>query len=235
MPPKRCRIICIGGPIAIPLRRDPGWLPSLPLAIPRGSVPDPVSTRIGTTSQSRPPTLRGGTRPRGISGSNGPHHGHRTARRAERRKDPLVGRERDPRFRGPAPTAGLPSAGQHLRCRGPTRGGGWGGARSTPIRPSRRLRRSGRPARGRSRSRRRSRHRRAPRGGHQVGTEQRLQHRRGDAAGRPSGADPLGTSRIFRSRSAHGTAGGRGRGRHSPEPMIPRAEQRSRAGAADQD
>ena len=36
MPPKRCRIICIGGPIATPTSATRAWLPSLSLATPRG-------------------------------------------------------------------------------------------------------------------------------------------------------------------------------------------------------
>lgn len=48
MPPKRCRIICIGGPIATPTSATRAWLPSLPLATPRGPA-GPVRNPIGPT------------------------------------------------------------------------------------------------------------------------------------------------------------------------------------------
>ena len=49
MPPKRCRIICIGGPIATPTSATRAWLPSLPLATPRGPAGpgvDPIGTDV---------------------------------------------------------------------------------------------------------------------------------------------------------------------------------------------
>ena len=71
-------------------RRDPG-VAAEPLGSPPArsrrrrcvrSAPD----RRGRES-SAPPTPRGALRPRGIPGPSGSHHGHRSARRAERRVD----------------------------------------------------------------------------------------------------------------------------------------------------
>ena len=64
MPPKRCRIICIGGPIATPTSATRAWLPSLPLATPRGPIGTGVNPIGPRRDRSRPPALRGGIKAR---------------------------------------------------------------------------------------------------------------------------------------------------------------------------
>jgi hypothetical protein len=225
MPPKRCRIICIGGPIATPIRTRPGSGCRASGSPPREVPQD--------QQQSRPPALRGGTCQRGIPGSIGPHHGYRAARRVERRASQVVQQRGRARSGRPASTAGLSSTGKYLRRRGSARRRRRRGSRASAVGPGRRLRRDRGPPRRGSGSRCEPSHGRAPRRAHPIGTQQGLQRHRSSPPGRSSGADPLGAPRICRKRSAHGTAGGRGRDHHQPDPMIPRAEQRHRAGAAD--
>ena len=92
MPPKRCRIICIGGPIATPTGATRAWLPERYRSPPREAAAgsDVESDRTRDVTDRDPPALRGGISPRGISGSSGSHHRHRSTRRAERRRRPVV-------------------------------------------------------------------------------------------------------------------------------------------------
>ena len=195
-----------------------------------GSPPREVPQDL---QQSRPPALRGGTCQRGIPGSIGPHHGHRAARRLSAGLLKSSG------------TAGALVPGDLLRqlvylpqasifvaeARRDVVGGA---VLALPaVGPRRRLRRDGGPPCRGSGPRCGPSDGRAPRGAPPIGPQQGLQRHRSGTPGRSSGADPLGASRIYRKRSAHGTAGGRGGDHHQPDPMIPRAEQRHRAGAAD--
>ena len=100
LPPKRCRIIDIGGPNATPVGATRAWLSSLCARHPARSRRrrcEPVGSRSATDANHMlPPTRTRCTRPRGIPGPTGSHHGHRTARRAQRRLASVVRRLRDP-------------------------------------------------------------------------------------------------------------------------------------------
>ena len=86
--------------------------------------------------------LRGTNLRRGIPGPSRPCHGHRSSRRPERRDRLRIDRGDEPARRGgPAPSARLPSAGQHLRRRGAAHRRGRGRPGPPAVGARRRLRR----------------------------------------------------------------------------------------------
>ena len=125
LPPKRCRIIGAGGPNATPVGATRAWLSSLWLALPRGPVDDAATVRS-----------------RSASGREF-HCSSRPARGASARVEYLIrparitdierlvalsgGSVRAAAGGGsldaarPAPPAGLPAAGEHLRRRSAAR------------------------------------------------------------------------------------------------------------------
>ena len=80
------------------------------------------------------PTLRGWTRRRGIPGPSGPCHGHRSARRPERRLGAVRPQREPARCGRSASPARLPAAGQRLRRR--SRGAVVVGGAILALRPS---------------------------------------------------------------------------------------------------
>ena len=215
MPPKRCRIICIGGPIATPTSATRAWLSSLPLATPRGPAgtgADPDRNRH--ESRDRRPyevapdrveylvrTARITDIDRLVALSGGVIRSSGCVVRSIRR----TCSDSSSTFRRPASSSprsdGMSSAGRSSPSGRPSAPaaswGRWTCSWSIPTTM-------------------RSRDRRPHRGSPPFGTEQGLQRRGSGAVRGSGGADPLGTSRVHRKRSAHGTAGGRGRGRRSP-------------------
>ena len=111
---------------------------SPPEARPRSGSPGRTRSEPDLDVRDDAPSSRGCTRQRGIPGSSGPDHRHRSARRALRGAGRDGGRRRAARRPRSAPPAGLPAAGERDRRRAPAgdrrRWPSWpSGRRSAPV------------------------------------------------------------------------------------------------------